>query len=273
MSRTPPSTIAPTSPWRLPVCAEMPPMLEMLATPWITNTSPGCARLCASNSAILLTWSRAPCSGSMRCTMLRKVRAGPTMVLPGMVGRSTEAPITPHGMPSSSIVSEMMPVGSPSAIRRSTAPCGGRGTAIIRMCSAAIRPVSRFSATVEAPCKACGSSCDFTASAPVDIAPLRRAAALDTVPASNNKGRNAMIDLYALTSPNVRKVYIALEELELPYKEIFVDVWKGDNYDPEFRKLNPNGKIPVIVDHDGPGGRPYTVIESGAILMYLADKT
>jgi len=82
-----------------------------------------------------------------------------------------------------------------------------------------------------------------------------------------------MIDLYALTSPNVRKIYIALEELELPYKEIFVDVWKGDNYNPEFRKLNPNGKIPVIVDHEGPGGRPYTVFESGAILMYLADKT
>ncbi len=82
-----------------------------------------------------------------------------------------------------------------------------------------------------------------------------------------------MIDLYALTSPNVRKIYIMLEELELPYKEIFVDVWKGDNYKPEFRKLNPNGKIPVIVDHEGPGGRPYTVIESGAILMYLADKT
>ena len=82
-----------------------------------------------------------------------------------------------------------------------------------------------------------------------------------------------MIDLYALTSPNVRKVYLMLEELELPYKEIFVDVWKGDNYKPEFRKLNPNGKIPVIVDHDGPGGKPYTVFESGAILMYLADKT
>jgi GST-like protein len=81
-----------------------------------------------------------------------------------------------------------------------------------------------------------------------------------------------MIDLYALTSPNVRKVYIMLEELELPYKEIFIDVWKGDNYLPEFRKLNPNGKIPVIVDHEGPDGRPFTVIESGAILMYLADK-
>jgi GSH-dependent disulfide-bond oxidoreductase len=82
-----------------------------------------------------------------------------------------------------------------------------------------------------------------------------------------------MIDLYALTSPNVRKVFIMLEELELPYKIIPIDVWKGENYDPEFRKINPNGKIPVIVDHEGPGGRPYTVIESGAILMYLADKT
>jgi GST-like protein len=83
----------------------------------------------------------------------------------------------------------------------------------------------------------------------------------------------SMIDFYALTSPNVRKVYIMLEEVGLPYKEIFVDVWKGDNHGPEFRKVNPNGKIPVIVDHDGPGGKPFTVIESGAILLYLADKT
>ena len=60
-----------------------------------------------------------------------------------------------------------------------------------------------------------------------------------------------MIDLYALTSPNVQKIYIA----------------------PEFIKVNPNSKIPAIVDHDGPGGQPYTVIESGAILLYLADKT
>src|SRR5580700_7353621 len=82
-----------------------------------------------------------------------------------------------------------------------------------------------------------------------------------------------MIDFYALTSPNVRKIFIMLEEIELPYKTIPVDVWKGDNYDPEFRQINPNGKIPVIVDNEGPGGRPYTVIESGAILMYLADKT
>jgi GST-like protein len=83
----------------------------------------------------------------------------------------------------------------------------------------------------------------------------------------------AMIDLYALTSPNVQKIYIMLEECGLPYKEHFVDVWKGDQYKPEFMKINPNNKIPAIVDHDGPGGKPYPVIESGAILMYLAEKT
>jgi GST-like protein len=82
-----------------------------------------------------------------------------------------------------------------------------------------------------------------------------------------------MIDLYALTSPNVQKIFLMLEELGLPYKTIPVDVWKGEQYNPDFLKVSPNAKIPVIVDHDGPGGKPYTVIESGAILMYLADKT
>jgi GSH-dependent disulfide-bond oxidoreductase len=82
-----------------------------------------------------------------------------------------------------------------------------------------------------------------------------------------------MIDLYALTSPNVQKIFLALEELELPYKVIPVDVWKGDQFKAEFVKLNPNAKIPVIVDHEGPGGKPYTCFESGAILMYLAEKT
>jgi GSH-dependent disulfide-bond oxidoreductase len=82
-----------------------------------------------------------------------------------------------------------------------------------------------------------------------------------------------MIDLYALTSPNVQKIYIMLEECGLPYKEHYIDVWKGDQYKPEFAKISPNNKIPVIVDHDGPGGKPFTVIESGAILLYLADKT
>jgi GST-like protein len=64
-----------------------------------------------------------------------------------------------------------------------------------------------------------------------------------------------------------------LEETGLPYKEIFVDVWKGEQFKPEFLKINPNNKIPAIVDHDGPGGKPYTVFESGAILLYLAEKT
>jgi GSH-dependent disulfide-bond oxidoreductase len=83
----------------------------------------------------------------------------------------------------------------------------------------------------------------------------------------------AMIDLYALTSPNVQKIYIMLEETKLPFKEHFVDVWKGEQYGSEFVKINPNSKIPTIVDHDGPGGKPYTVFESGAILMYLAEKS
>ena len=81
-----------------------------------------------------------------------------------------------------------------------------------------------------------------------------------------------MIDLYALTSPNVQKIYIMLEETKLPYKEHFVDVWKGDQYDPDFIKINPNSKIPAIVDHEGPAGKPITIFESGAILMYLAEK-
>jgi GSH-dependent disulfide-bond oxidoreductase len=82
-----------------------------------------------------------------------------------------------------------------------------------------------------------------------------------------------MIDLYALTSPNVQKVFLMLEELELPYNTILVDIWKGEQFTPEFTKLNPNQKVPAIVDHEGPGGKPVSVFESGAILIYLAEKT
>jgi GSH-dependent disulfide-bond oxidoreductase len=81
-----------------------------------------------------------------------------------------------------------------------------------------------------------------------------------------------MIELYALTSPNVVKVFLMLEECALPYNTITVDVWKADQFKPEFLKINPNAKVPAIVDHEGPGGKPYTVFESGAILMYLAEK-
>jgi GST-like protein len=82
-----------------------------------------------------------------------------------------------------------------------------------------------------------------------------------------------MIELYGLTSPNVQKIFIMLEESGLPYKFVPVDVWASAQHTPEFTKLNPNKKIPVIVDSDGPGGKPYTVFESGAILMYLAEKS
>lgn len=81
-----------------------------------------------------------------------------------------------------------------------------------------------------------------------------------------------MIDLYALTSPNVQKIFIMLEECGLPYTVKTVDVWDQQQFTPEFTKINPNQKVPVIVDHEGPGGKPYTVIESGAILIYLAEK-
>ncbi len=72
-----------------------------------------------------------------------------------------------------------------------------------------------------------------------------------------------MIDFYTLTSPNAQKIYLMLEECGLPYKEHFVDVWKGEQYSAEFSKINPNNKIPAIVDSDGPGGKPYAVIELG----------
>lgn len=82
-----------------------------------------------------------------------------------------------------------------------------------------------------------------------------------------------MIDLYYYTSPNVRKVLIALEELGLPYEIKWTDITAGDQFSDEYRLINPNGKVPAIVDHDGPGGRPLRLFESAAILLYLADKT
>ncbi len=82
-----------------------------------------------------------------------------------------------------------------------------------------------------------------------------------------------MIDLYGMGSPNVVKVYIALEELALRYTVHPIDVFAGAQFGADFRRLNPNAKVPVIVDHEGPAGKPYTVFESGAILLYLAEKT
>jgi GST-like protein len=82
-----------------------------------------------------------------------------------------------------------------------------------------------------------------------------------------------MIDLYAMGSPNVVKIYIALEEMGLGYNVHPVDVFGEGQFSPDFLRLNPNAKVPVIVDGEGPGGKPYTVFESGAILQYLADKS
>ena len=82
-----------------------------------------------------------------------------------------------------------------------------------------------------------------------------------------------MIDLYTWPTPNGHKIHIMLEEVGLPYNVIPIDIRQGDQFDPEYLKLNPNNKMPTIVDPDGPDGGPYTVFESGAILMYLAEKT
>ncbi|MBI3515131.1 MAG: glutathione S-transferase N-terminal domain-containing protein [Proteobacteria bacterium] len=82
-----------------------------------------------------------------------------------------------------------------------------------------------------------------------------------------------MIDLYTWPTPNGHKVHIALEEMGLPYTVIPIDIGKGDQFKPDFLKISPNNKMPAIVDQDGPGGKPLPLFESGAILLYLADKT
>ena len=82
-----------------------------------------------------------------------------------------------------------------------------------------------------------------------------------------------MIDLYTWTTPNGRKASIALEELQLPYRVHPIDISKGEQLTPAYLAINPNNKIPAIVDSEGPGAAPFTLFESGAILIYLAEKT
>ena len=82
-----------------------------------------------------------------------------------------------------------------------------------------------------------------------------------------------VIQLYSLPTPNGVKVSIALEELGLAYEPHLIDIGKNESWTPEYLSLNPNGKIPAIIDPDGPGGKPIGLFESGAILVYLADKT
>src|SRR5690242_18424131 len=81
------------------------------------------------------------------------------------------------------------------------------------------------------------------------------------------------IQLYSLNTPNGVKASIMLEETGLPYEPHLVDFAENDQKSPEFLSLNPNGKIPAMIDPNGPDGAPLALFESGAILLYLADKT
>ncbi|MCX2864493.1 glutathione binding-like protein [Paucibacter sp. PLA-PC-4] len=82
-----------------------------------------------------------------------------------------------------------------------------------------------------------------------------------------------MIEVYSWPTPNGHKVHIMLEECDLPYKVIPVDIGAGAQFEPGFLSISPNNKIPAIVDPDGPEGKPISLFESGAILLYLAGKT
>ena len=82
-----------------------------------------------------------------------------------------------------------------------------------------------------------------------------------------------MIDLYYAPTPNGWKITIMLEECSIPYKVIPVNLGKGDQFKPEFLAISPNNRMPVIVDHEGPDGEEISVFESGAILLYLGEKT
>jgi GST-like protein len=82
-----------------------------------------------------------------------------------------------------------------------------------------------------------------------------------------------MIEVWSWPTPNGHKVHIALEELGLQYKVTPVNIGAGDQFKPEFLKITPNHRIPAIVDSDGPGGKPFTLFESAAIMIYLSEKT
>lgn len=83
----------------------------------------------------------------------------------------------------------------------------------------------------------------------------------------------ASIELHTWNTPNGRKISVALEEMGLAYSVHPVDITQNKQFEPAFLRISPNNRIPAIVDHDGPGGQPISVFESGAILIYLAEKT
>jgi GST-like protein len=82
-----------------------------------------------------------------------------------------------------------------------------------------------------------------------------------------------MIDIYYWPTPNGHKITIFCEEVGLPYKIVPVNIGSGEQFKPEFLKISPNNRMPAIVDSDGPGGKPFSLFESGAILLYLGEKT
>ena len=82
-----------------------------------------------------------------------------------------------------------------------------------------------------------------------------------------------MIDLYTWPTPNGHKIHIMLEETGLPYRVHPIDIGAGDQFKPEFLKISPNNKMPAMIDSDGPDGKPMSMFESGAMLIYLASKT
>ena len=82
-----------------------------------------------------------------------------------------------------------------------------------------------------------------------------------------------MIDLYTWPTPNGHKIHIMLEETGLPYRVHPIDIGAGDQFKPEFLRISPNNKMPAMVDSDGPDGKPMSLFESGAMLLYLASKT
>ena len=82
-----------------------------------------------------------------------------------------------------------------------------------------------------------------------------------------------MIQLYTWGTPNGKKASIMLEEVGLPYEVHAINIGQNDQFKPEYLAINPNNKIPAIIDTEGPGGKPFKLFESGAILMYLAEKS
>src|SRR5258708_36097310 len=103
---------------------------------------------------------------------------------------------------------------------------------------------------------------------------LRPSSIAVMLPASyHRRHAHITIELHAWGTPNGRKISVALEEMGLPYSVHPVNIGKGDQFKPDFVKISPNSKIPAIIDREGPGGQPISIFESGAILIYLGEKT